>query len=413
MNQHNMQNKTNSNRWLTVIGIGEDGLDGLGKIAANRLQKAEFIFGGERHLALLDAGFTARRMLWPKPFSDSIGKVKALEGRQVVLLTSGDPMFYGAGATFLQYFSLQEMELYPHISSFSLAAARLGWPLQDVECCSVHGRALSAVFRFFENGARLLILSNDGSTPAKLAAGLEQKGFGASRITVLEHLGGSKERIVSEEAKLMTGQFFADLNLVAIHCICDRPEHDFARFSILPDHAFVHDGQLTKQDIRAVTLAHLAPGRDALLWDVGAGCGSVSIEWMRLGQNARAIAIEKNSDRCGYIRQNAENLGVPGLEIREGRAPAALQELKMPDAVFIGGGISTPDVLETCWQALKPGGRLVANTVTLESEAAVTLWSTGKQARLLKLALSGAEPLGGFHIWRQSLPITMLIVRKS
>ncbi|RCL02654.1 MAG: 15-methyltransferase (decarboxylating) [Candidatus Tokpelaia sp. JSC188] len=408
-----MRNKINIDCWLTVIGIGEDGLSGLGKIAINRLQEAEFIFGGERHLAFLDAHLIAKGIPWPRPFSDSIEKIKTLKGRKVVLLASGDPIFYGAGATFLRYFSQLEMEIYPHVSSFSLAATRLGWPLQDVECCSVHGRPLSTVFRFLENGARLLILSNDGSTPTALGTALEKKGFGSSRITIMEHLGGAEERIISQEARRLTEQFFADLNLIAVHCVCDHRKYNFSRFSVLPDHAFIHDGQLTKQDIRAVTLAQLAPRCGTLLWDVGAGCGSISVEWMRLGKKTHAVAIEQNSDRCNYIRQNADNLGVPNLEIREGRAPSALQDLKTPDAVFIGGGIIGPNILETCWRALKPGGQLVANVITLESEAIAVRWSIGKQARLLKVAVSIAEPLGDFHVWRQSLPVTMFIIHKT
>jgi len=413
MNQYNLQDKTGNKGWLAIIGIGEDGLDGLGKAAVKRLQEAEFVFGGERHLAFLGSDFAAKRMTWPKPFVDSIGKVRELKGRQVALLTSGDPMFYGAGAVFLHYFPLQEIDLYPHVSSFSLAAARLGWPLQNVECCSVHGRTLSGVLRFIENGTRLLVLANDGNTPAMLAAKLQQKGFAASRVTVLEHLGGAKERIVAKAAGAFDNKPFADLNIIAVDCICDRPGLDFSRFSTLPDHAFAHDGQLTKQDIRAVTLARLAPGHGELLWDVGAGCGSVSIEWMRLGRNAGAVAIEQNSSRCGYIRQNAANFGFPELCVVEGRAPSILHELKIPDAVFIGGGVSTPGIIDTCWQALKPGGRLVANAVTLEGEAVMTRWSADKQVCLLKLAVSASGSLGHFHVWRQSLPVTMLIAQKS
>lgn len=408
-----MQDRFDNKSWLTIIGIGEDGLDGLGKTAVSRLQEAEFVFGGERHLSFLGSHFSAKQIIWSKPFVGSISQVRALEGRQVVLLTSGDPMFYGAGAIFLQYFSPREIDVYPHSSSFSLAAARLGWPLQGVECCSAHGRALPGVLRFVENGARLLVLANDGTTPALLAAILQRKGFTASRMTVLEHLGSGGERIVSDQTGAFTDRIFANLNIIAVDCICDRPEYNLPCFSTLPDHAFIHDGQLTKQDVRAMTLAHLAPKCDELLWDIGAGCGSVSIEWMRLGRNTGAIAVEQNSDRCGYIRQNAENLGFPGIEVVEGKAPAILHDLKKtPDAVFIGGGVSMPGIMEICWQALKPGGRLVANAVTLESEAAMTSWGTERRTRFLKIAVSTAEPLGHFRVWRQFLSVTVLIAQK-
>lgn len=399
--------------WLSIIGIGEEGIDGLGWAAGRRLQEAEFIFGGVRHLAFLDGHFPAERIEWPKPFADSVAKVQKLKGCQVALLMSGDPMFYGAGAIFLRYFSPAEVDIYPHVSSFSLAASRLGWSLQDVQCCSAHGRPLSVVLRFLEHGARLLILAHDGGTPALISAMLRQKGFAASTMTVLEHLGGAKENIVSGEAGTFEGTAFCNLNIIALDCVCHHAAFDFPRFSVLPDHAFIHDGQLTKQDVRAVTLARLAPRRNELLWDVGAGCGSVSLEWLRLGCSNFAIAIEQKSERCDYIRQNAENLGFPELQVIEGKAPSMLAGLKSLDAVFIGGGVSDPEILKACWRALKPGGRLVANAVTLEGEAAMMRWGEGKQTHLIKFAVSSAEPLGRFHVWRPMLPFVIISALKT
>ncbi|MBN9044673.1 MAG: precorrin-6y C5,15-methyltransferase (decarboxylating) subunit CbiE [Rhizobiales bacterium] len=393
--------------WLTVIGIGEDGVEGLGPEARAALAKAEAVFGGSRHLALAGETPGAERIAWPSPFDAAFPLIAARRGRPVVVLASGDPMFYGVGAALMRQFSRAEMRILPHPSSFSLAAARMGWPLQAVRWISVHGRPLELVIPHLLPGERLLVLSNDGETPQKLARLLTERGFGASRIDVLEHLGGPKERHIGGTAGEWAEGLCADLNVVAIECVADADAKILSPVAGLPDEAFTNDGQLTKRDIRAVTLSRLSPLPRQLLWDVGAGCGSISVEWMRVHPSCRAIAIEAHAGRRQMIESNRAALGVPGLRIVAGEAPAALDGLEPPDAVFIGGGVCDAGVLEACWTALKPGGRLVANVVTLQGEMRLFEWRQHHGGDLVRLATAQAGPLGSFDVWRQALPVTL------
>ncbi|MEK1889474.1 MAG: precorrin-6y C5,15-methyltransferase (decarboxylating) subunit CbiE [Phyllobacterium sp.] len=401
-------------QWLTVIGIGEDGYDGLGGGARCALADAETVFGGKRHLQLLPDTLKAKRVPWPTPFSDGYPMILALRGRPVVVLASGDPMHFGMGATLTRLVDPDEMRILPAPSSFALAAAAMGWPIQETQLLSVHGRPIETLAKSFAPGARLLILSNDGETPAQVAGMLVHRGFDAARLSVLEHLGGSQERRIDGDAGTWNQPRCADLNVLAVDCAAPaRTMKAYPLLAGLPDAAFEHDGQLTKRDVRAVTLARLAPLPGELLWDVGAGCGSIGIEWMRSHPLCRALAIEANEKRQQLIVNNSRALGVPELQLVRGEAPGALVGLPAPDAIFIGGGVTNPDVLATCWKCLKPGGRLVANAVTIAGEMALVDWRENHGGDLTKLAVSHAEPLGNFDAWRAALPVTIYVVRKN
>ncbi|VVO54775.1 Precorrin-6Y C(5,15)-methyltransferase [decarboxylating] [Pseudomonas fluorescens] len=397
-------------RWLTVTGIGEDGFTGLGKAARHALLAASTIFGSQRQLDLLPPCIRGERLTWPSPFS--LDALLAMRGEPVCVLASGDPMFFGVGASLARQLPSNEMLILPASSSCSLAAARMGWPLQDVVTLSVVARPIAALNAQLFSGVRLLVLSNDGQSPAAIAALLRERGFGPSRLSVLEHLGGEAERRIDGIANDWTDPQVADLNLIAIECIAESTTPRLSRLAGLPDSAFKHDGQLTKRDVRAITLARLAPVPGELLWDVGAGSGSIGIEWMRAHPGCRALAIEADEGRQHLIEHNRDALGVPGLQLIRGSAPQALDGLERPDAIFIGGGVTRDGVLDTCWAQLKPGGRLIANAVTLQSEMTLMAWREQHGGELTRIHIAQAQPLGDFDTWRQALPITLLDVVK-
>jgi precorrin-6Y C5,15-methyltransferase (decarboxylating) len=396
--------------WLTVVGIGEDGFKGLGKNARHALLRASRIVGAQRQLDLLSPCIRGERELWPSPFS--LDAVLARRGEPVCVLASGDPMFFGVGASLARLLPSDEMQILPAPSSCSLAAARMGWPLQDVVTLSMVARPIAALNAQLFSGIRLLVLCNDGQSPAAIVALLRERGFGPSRLSVLEHIGGEAERRVDGVARDWADPVIADLNLVAIECIAEPGAPRLSRLAGLPDSAFKHDGQLTKRDVRAITLARLAPVPGELLWDVGAGSGSIGIEWMRAHPSCRALAIEADEGRQLLIEQNRDALGVPGLQLIRGKAPQALAGLERPDAIFIGGGVTREGVLDTCWAQLKPGGRLIANAVTLQSEMALMAWREQHGGELTRIHIAQAQPLGDFDTWRQALPITLLDVVK-
>jgi precorrin-6Y C5,15-methyltransferase (decarboxylating) len=396
--------------WLTVVGIGEDGYAGLGKAARRALLAAELIVGAPRQLRLLPKCIAAPQQNWPSPFS--LDALLAQRGRSVCVLASGDPMLFGVGASLARQVPMEELLVLPAPSSTSLAAARMAWPLQEVTVLSVVARPLAALQAQIYPGARLLILSNDGSSPAALAQLLRERGFGPSRLTVLEHLGGPSERRIDGLASSWDLPEAAALNIVAVECLAGLDAQRLPLTCGLPDTAYQHDGQLTKRDVRAITLARLAPLPGELLWDVGAGCGSIGIEWLRSHPSCRAIAIEADSGRQQLISLNRDALGVPQLQLLAGHAPAALAGLEAPDAIFIGGGVTIPGVLEHCWQQLKPGGRLLANAVTLQSEATLLAWRSQHGGELLRIQVAQAKPLGDFDTWRSALPITLLQLHK-
>lgn len=396
--------------WLTVVGIGEDGYPGLGKQARRALLDAQVIIGGPRQLALLPPCLRAIREPWPQPFA--LAPVLDRRGTPICVLASGDPMLFGVGASLSRQLSADELQVLPAPSSYSLAAARLGWPLQEVALMSVVARPLAGVVRHLHPGARLLVLSNDGHSPAALAALLVDQGFGASQLQVLEHLGGPLERRISGRAQDWSLAEAAALNLVAIEVLSETGEAGLPLTPGLPDSAYRHDGQLTKRDVRAVTLARLAPRPGELLWDVGAGCGSIGIEWARSHPRCRVLAIEVDANRQAHILHNRDQLGAPALQLVAGQAPEALAGLATPDAIFIGGGLTAPGVLDACWTALRPGGRLVANAVTLQTEAALVAFRERHGGDLTRLQVAQAQPLGAFDTWRAALPITLLDVVK-
>jgi precorrin-6Y C5,15-methyltransferase (decarboxylating) len=396
--------------WLTVVGIGEDGFKGLGKNARHVLLDASRIIGGQRQLDLLPACIRGERQLWPQPFS--LTPVLERPGEPVCILASGDPMFFGVGASLARHVPIEQMQILPAPSSCALAAARLGWPLQDVVTLSVVARPVAALSAQLFSGIRLLVLSNDRHSPAAIAGLLRERGFGPSRMTVLEHLGGAVERCRVGIAEDWSNPDIGDLNVIAIECIAAPTTPRLSRLAGLPDSAFRHDGQLTKRDVRAITLARLAPVPGELLWDVGAGAGSIGIEWMRAHPSCRALAIEADEGRQQLIEYNRDVLGVPGLQLIRGSAPQALAGLETPDAIFIGGGVTRAGLLDTCWAALKPGGRLIANAVTLQSEMTLMAWREQQGGELTRMHIAQAQPLGAFDTWRQALPITMLDVTK-
>lgn len=398
--------------WLTVVGVGEDGFAGLGRAARRALLEADVVVGGERHLAMLPARIGAQREPWPSPFD--IAPVLARRGKPVCVLASGDPMLYGVGATLARALPADEWRVLPAPSSLSLAAARLGWALQEVAVVSLVGRPLAALNAHLHDGARIFVLSRDGGSPAAIAALLCERGFGATRMHVFEHLGGDRERRIDTRATAWQtdeAKDVAALNVVALACEATHAR-SLPLTCGLPDDAFLNDGQLTRRDVRAITLARLAPRPGELLWDVGAGSGSIGIEWMRVHPACRALAIEADAGRQRFIEHNRDALGVPGLVLVAGRAPDALAGLPAPDAVFIGGGVTVPGVLEACWSNLREGGRLVANAVTLQGDAALVAWRDRCGGTLTRIALNEALPLGGFDTWRPALPVTLYEVTK-
>ncbi len=410
-------NSTAEGRWLSVVGIGEDGWDGLSPAARALVEGAELLAGGARHLALVPERTGQERLPWPSPLSDAYPALLARRGRRVCVLASGDPSWYGIGATLTRLVPADEMLAVPAPSAFSLAAARMGWPLQDCIPLTVHGRPLELVIPHLQPGARLLILSWDGTTPAKLAALLRARGFGPSRLTALEAMGGPRERHAASSAEdwaaeSWTEEGVADLNTMAVECAAAPGARALPRTPGLPDDWFEHDGQITKREIRAVTLSWLAPRRGELLWDIGAGSGSIGVEWMLSDPANRAIAVEHKADRAARIPANAAAFGVPGLELVRGKAPEALSGLPAPDAVFIGGGLTNDGVLDACWSALKPGGRIVANAVTLESEAMLIATHKRLGGQLSQIAVSRAAPIGGFTGWRPLMPVTLWLAEK-
>src|SRR5271166_4646696 len=360
-------------RWLSIVGLGEDGIDGLSPAARRLVAQAAFVVGGRRHLALAGP-LAAETFPWPSPIEGALDRIEAWRGKPVCVLASGDPFFFGVGALLMRRFAPAETICVPAPSAFALAASRLGWSQQDCALLSLHGRPLQAIVPHLQPGARILALSWDDATPAKLATILAARGMGRSVLTVCEAMGGPSERIRAAQAQSFALENVAALNTIALEVAADSDARVLPRAPGLPDDAFEHDGQITKRDIRAITLSGLAPRRGELLWDVGAGSGSVAIEWMLADPANRAVAIEARHERAARAARNALNFGVPALSVVTGEAPQALGDLPTPDAIFIGGGASAPEMIERAIRALAPGGRLVVNAVTLETQAACIDW---------------------------------------
>lgn len=393
-------------RWLSIVGVGEDGVEGLSATARGLIAAADIVFGGERHLRLAGSLIRGEAKPWPSPFARGIEEVLACHGRQVCVLASGDPFHYGVGSVLAGRVPPEETLVVPAPSAFSLAAARLGWALPDIVLLSVHGRALDRVRPVLHPGARVLALTSDSEGPGALARLLTESGFGESKLTVLEALGGARERIRKVTAASFDLGGVSDLNTVALEVVAAHDARIIAYTPGLADALFEHDGQITKREIRAVTLAALAPLKGEVLWDIGAGSGSVAIEWMLADPSLRAIAIEARADRAARILRNAAAFGVPGLDVIEGSAPRALAGLATPDAVFIGGGASESGVLDAAIAALRPRGRLVVNAVTLATEHELIALHAALGGSLTRIEIARAEPVGSKTGWRAAMPVT-------
>ncbi len=397
--------------WLTLIGIGEDGVAGLIPAAREALAQACLVVGGARHLALAGP-FEAEALVWPSPIGEAMPRILARRGEPVAVLASGDPFFYGVGTLLAELVPPDELICYPAPSAFSLAAARLHWSLQDVTLISLHGRDFERIIPALQPGAKILCLAWDQTTAPRAAELLCERGLGRSAIAVLEAMGGERERIRRADAEAFDLQEINPLNLVAIEVAREPRSGCLSIASGRDDSLFENDGQLTKRHVRAITLASLAPRRGDLLFDIGAGSGSIAIEWLLLDPANRAIAIEERPDRAERIVRNAKKLGAPRIEIIVGVAPAAFAGLPRPQAIFIGGGTSDARLIEAAFAALSPGGRLVANAVTLEAEAALIGQYKARGGELIRIGIERADPLGGFHSWRPALPITQWAVTK-
>ncbi len=397
-------------KWLSVVGIGESGLSEISSLARGFIDRASLIVGGKRHLAMLDTQQPS--MIWGSPIELSIESILKYRGTPVCIIASGDPLCYGIGVTLLRYISIEEMIIIPAPSTFSLACARLGWSVTEVETLSLCGRSPDFIAGILAPNSKLLILSAGAATPQLVADLLTQRGYSASRMTVLEHLGGDSEREISDIARSWAKSDVAALNIIAVECQIDSSTTPLNRLPGLPESAYHHDGQLTKREVRAITLAALAPIPGELLWDVGAGCGSIGIEWLRSHPRCRAIAIEQHSHRLQFIADNMAALGTPHLQLVQGKAPMALQDLPTPDAIFIGGGLTAPGLLDTCWTALRSGGRLVANAVTVESELQLLQWHQQVGGELTRIAIQRTQNIGGFLGWKPLIPVTQLVIVK-
>lgn len=389
--------------WLHIVGIGEDGLDGLSAAARAIVTSAEVIVGGDRHHAL-SKDIAAERLAWPHPFDALINTLLSLKGKRVVVLATGDPLWYSVGARIGRAIPPGEIAYFPQISAFQLASVRMGWSMADLETLTVHGRPVETMIAFIQPDARLLILTTGSETPARIAAFLKTRGFGRSRISVLAAMGGPNEARFDGTAAEWSHEV-PEFNTMAVECIADPDAALMPRVPGLADDLFTSDGTMTKREVRAATLAKLMPMRGALLWDVGTGCGSVAIEWMRAARYARAVGIEPRADRRSMAASNAAALGTPRLELLDGEVPETLAGLEAPDAIFIGGGLSQ-ETFEACWSALRPLGRLVVNAVTLESEEILFALHRAHGGELVKLQINRAEPVGPKTGWRPSMPVT-------
>ncbi|RMF34887.1 MAG: precorrin-6y C5,15-methyltransferase (decarboxylating) subunit CbiE [Alphaproteobacteria bacterium] len=392
-----------SEPWIDIVGIGEDGMAGLTPTARQVVENAEVIIGGDRHHRLSD-DIRAERLSWPHPFDALIDTIRELRGRRLVILATGDPLWFSVGARIVRALGPEAIRFHPGISAFQHAACRLGWSLADCETLTAHGRPVEQLVPRFWPGARLIILTTGGETPGQVARLLTARGFGPSRMTVFAALGGANEQRFDGVAESWA-QLVPDFNTLAVECVAEPSARLLSPLPGLPDDAFVHDGQLTKREVRAATLSALMPARGELLWDIGAGCGSVGIEWMRAAPDALAIAIEPDAARRALVVENARTLGAPRLRLVEGRAPEALAGLPQPNAVFIGGGLARA-TFDAAHAALAPFGRLVVNAVSLESEALLAALQAEHGGELVRIAVSRAAPVGRRRGWKPLMQVT-------
>lgn len=397
--------------WLTIAGMGEDGWEGLSAHARRAIETAEVVVGSSRLLGFLPP-LAAEVIEWPQPFSAVVDRIRPLRGRRTVILATGDPLNYGVARRILTFIPAAQVEVIPHLSAFALAAARMGWSQPDCDTLTLHGRPAAGIEPFIQPDVRLLVLTEDETTIAEVARRLVARGFGKSEVTVLENMGGPRERITRFLAEELPATIFSSLNTLAIHCRAGPEAQVWSRLAGLPDEAFLHDGQLTKREVRAATLAALAPSPDKLLWDVGAGCGSVAIEWMRSCRGCEAIAFESEPARLDMMAANADRLGTPRLAVVAGRAPETLAGRPAPDAVFIGGGLGEPGLFETAWAALRPGGTMVANVVTIEGELHLYDLHERHGGDLVRIEVSQLARIGSLRALKPRMAVTQWRVRK-
>ena len=398
-------------QWLTIIGIGEDGWDGLSASARNAIQSAQHIIGSTRTLAMTQTS-AAKLHEWPQPFSAVVEQLKPLHGHPTVILATGDPMNFGVARKILTFIPKSELSIITHLSAFSLAAARMGWSLPDCDCFTIHGRPVANLETFIQPDARLLVLTEDETSIAEVCRRLIARGFETSEITVLENMGGPKERVISFTANTVPHSDWSPLNSLAIHCKASRGAKIWSRVPGLPDDVFQHDGKITKREVRAATLAALGPAPDQVLWDVGAGSGSIGIEWMRSTRGCEAYAIEPLADRRAMIAINADQLGTPRLHIIPKAAPEAYADLPRPHAVFIGGGISVHGTFEGAWDALQSGGIMVANVVTIEGEMHLYDLQEKYGGELVRMEVSTLTKVGPHRALKPRMAVTQWRVRK-
>ena len=397
---------------IVVVGIGADGWDGLAPTSRAEVERAEVLMGSGRQLDLVPPSVTAERVPWPSPMTEALpGLFETYGDRAVVVLASGDPMLSGIGTTLTRLLGAERVRVLPAPSSVSLACARLGWAVEDTQVVSLVGRPIELLHPHVQPGRRLLVLGSDGDTPKQVSALLSARGYGQSLITVLGGLGGPHEEVRTGTAATWS-QPAAALVVTAVECRAERGTMPLPTTPGLPDGAYESDGQLTKSEVRAITLARLAALPGQMLWDIGAGSGSIGIEWMRAHPTCRAVAVEASTERAERIVRNASRLGVPYLRVVHGHAPDVLPRLPAPDAVFIGGGLTTPLLLDACWDALPVGGRLVANAVTVESEAVLGSWHARVGGELVRVSVQHAEPIGSFTGWKPARPVTIWSVTR-
>jgi precorrin-6Y C5,15-methyltransferase (decarboxylating) len=396
---------------ITVVGIGADGWTGLSETARAAVLSADEVIGSERQLALLPATAATGRA-WPSPIAPLLDELVALEAGTICVLASGDPMLHGIGATLARRIPNGRLSVISHPSAFALACARMGWPAAEVELVSAVACPADVVARALQPDRRVVAYSTGADGAAGVARVLCDRGYGASGFVVMEQLGAAAEALITSTAGEFGDRPVDPLHALAITCVRDPQTLLLPLVPGLPDAAYEHDGALTKRHIRAATLAALAPTPGGLLWDIGAGSGSIAIEWLRAERTARAIAVEARTDRAERIARNATQLGVPALRVVIGAAPEVLAGLEPPDAVFIGGGATDSGIVQAAWQALGTGGRIAANAVTLEGEQALIAARAVYGGELVRLEVSHTEPIGSFTAWRPALPVVQWSAEK-